>query len=145
MPVLRKATEGRQRIWSSVRQLRRFTLDDLAAVAETPTSTAKGRLKEWAAYGIVRRDNDGWRLARDLGPLPPIRTTAGLIDRNKGVVLSPLPASERRAGKGKKRGGGKPSPVYSRQFVAAPRSRIWMDPSRSARRAAAIGKKDGSQ
>ena len=72
------------RIWNAVRQTRRFTLADIAAIAEKTISQVRYYLQKWGALGVVRRDNDGWRLALDLGPLPPWRS----IDRQTGKLLT---------------------------------------------------------
>lgn len=78
-----------QRIWSAMRQRRRFTMGDLAAIAECEFETLRGILYPWRRAGIVHIDNDGFRLARDLGPQPPFHlgSVSGLVDRLTGEVM----------------------------------------------------------
>lgn len=82
-PNLPSPRRDEQRVWSAVRQWRRFTVADIAGVSECSPSMIGALLRKWRRYGLVHRDNDGWRLARDLGPLPPYDggRTLGLLDR----------------------------------------------------------------
>ncbi len=77
------------RVWNAIRQLRRFTLGDLEAVCEMPAARLRNILAPWRRAAIVRNDNDGFRLARDLGAQPPFRYghVSGLVDRKTGEVL----------------------------------------------------------
>ena len=96
------------RIWRAMRQRRRFTLTDLAAIAECEIERLRLVIYPWRRAGIVHRDNDGFRLARDLGPEPPfsLEGVSGLVDRLTGEVLPfrPLPRPKGR-GYGKRKAG----------------------------------------
>lgn len=88
------------RIWNAMRQRRRFTMEELAAITELPVARVYQATLEWRRAGIVAVDNDGFRLARDLGPQPPFRygKVSGLVDRKTGEVfpLSLLGRPKRR-------------------------------------------------
>ena len=151
-PRFPQPTIARQRLWDVIRQFRRFTLDDVATAAECTIGYVASLMKQWAVYGIVRPDNDGWRLARDLGPLPPYGgpQAAAMFNRNTGAQIEKLPPEERKAQRKKqerpdvaernrerrpgRRKAGKPLVVKT--------SRIWMNPERSIARAKAIASKE---
>ncbi|MBX9944934.1 MAG: hypothetical protein K2Y40_12700 [Reyranella sp.] len=86
------------RVWRAMRQRRRFTLGELAAICELTERQVQAVIQEWRRAVIVRDDNDGFRLARDLGPQPPFRygKVAGLVDRRTGEVLPFKPLVGRR-------------------------------------------------
>ena len=77
------------RVWSAIRQRRRFTLGELAAICELTERQVLAVIQKWRRAQIVRDDNDGFRLARDLGPQPPFHygQVSGLVDRRMGEVL----------------------------------------------------------
>ena len=90
---------ARDRIWQSMRILRRFSLPDLVVTAETGESTCLKYTRGLCAAGIVRilspRENGvkgghvQWALARDLGPKAPrLRADGTTFDPNTGAVLT---------------------------------------------------------
>ena len=89
---------ARDRIWQSMRILRRFTLPDLAATAEAGENNCLKYTRELTAGGIVRvikphesGHKNGhiiWFLVRDLGPKSPrLRKDGTLFDPNTDAVL----------------------------------------------------------
>jgi hypothetical protein len=112
LPKPRKATASTLRIWSAVRQLRRFTTDDLVAVTECKAGIVNMKLWLWRCHGIVHQDNDGFRLAVDCGPTPPWRRAElgdGLVNGLTGELLKRVrlksreaaPKASRTTGRGK--------------------------------------------
>ena len=84
---------GRQRMWNTMRQLRRFTNGDLIAASETTEANARRYVKALTAAGYVRQETPriygrapggfaNWLLVKDTGPLAPRATSAGLCDFN---------------------------------------------------------------
>ncbi len=85
--------EGRSRMWQSMRILRLFTIDDLAATAVVSRYRASGYIRILAERGYVARAQKHkpgqgtsygalWVLKRDTGPFPPRRARKALIDPN---------------------------------------------------------------
>jgi hypothetical protein len=115
---LRTTTSGlRERAWWVMRQVPRFTLDDLLlTLAEPGMRDAPGNLVKYInrleKVGVLRRlerrmpgkaaTSNGhviWRLAHDLGRKAPVWSDArgGLWDANSGVLITPLPANSESA------------------------------------------------
>ena len=89
---------ARDRIWQSMRILRRFTLPELVATAETGDSNCLKYTRGLCAAGIVRllaaRESGvkgghaQWMLVRDLGPKSPrLRADGTTFDPNANAVL----------------------------------------------------------
>lgn len=89
---------ARDRIWQSMRILRRFTLPDLAATAEAGENNCLKYTRGLTAGGIVRvikpkesgykNGHIVWFLARDLGPKSPrLRKDGTIFDPNTDAVL----------------------------------------------------------
>lgn len=78
-----------QRVWNAIRQQRRFTVSEIAAITELTEKAVLRIMRPWRCTAIVRQQTDGFRLARDLGPKPPfsVGQVAGLVDRTTGEVL----------------------------------------------------------
>jgi hypothetical protein len=76
-------------VWRAVRHARRFVIADIQTVTALSRQRIAAILAPWRQAGIVRVDNDGFRLARDLGPQPPfrVRDVNGLISARDGEVL----------------------------------------------------------
>ncbi len=83
---LSAATKG---LWKAIRHARRFTYADLSEVTGLNERQIEVTTRPWRYTGIVRVFNDGFRLARELGPLPPYRlgNGKGLASRVDGEVL----------------------------------------------------------
>lgn len=90
---------ARDRIWQSMRILRRFSLPDLVATAEAGDTNCLKYTRGLSAAGIVRlvqpKDSGKkgghvqWALARDLGPKAPrLRADGTTFDPNTGAVLT---------------------------------------------------------
>jgi hypothetical protein len=92
---LRKARKPRapskaaKNVWKAMRHARRFDYAHLQTVTGLGRRSIEQILWRWRQAGIVRDDNDGFRLARDLGPLPPFSQpdVNGLVSRKDGEVL----------------------------------------------------------
>lgn len=124
-PALPAARPEVQRVWSGVRQLRRFTLDDLVAVTECAIGFVRRCIHLWRRHAIVHRDNDGFRLARDLGALPPYEAphaVGGLVDRNRGEVLPAVDPTRRYRGVAEAASGRAKQPGSGRKRLAVPPS-----------------------
>jgi hypothetical protein len=111
-PAAKRATGLRQRAWWVMREVPRFTLDDLLfKLAEPGMKDAPGNLLKYISalerVGVLKRldrrlpgaslTSNGhviWRLARDLGRQAPVWRSAqqGLWDPNASVLI-PLLAS----------------------------------------------------
>jgi hypothetical protein len=100
---------ARDRIWQSMRILRRFSLPDLVATAETGESNCLKYTRALTAAGILRlvkaKENGKmgghiqWALSRDLGPKSPrLRADGTTFDPNTGAVLSGGLANSRYLG-----------------------------------------------
>ena len=82
-----------QRVWQSMRVMRRFSSGDLIATAETGDTVVHKYVRALASAGYLRLakarvsgrpgSRDIWTLARDSGPLAPIR------QRSAGNVFDP--------------------------------------------------------
>jgi hypothetical protein len=98
---LRDPSAPTKRVWNVCRQMRRFTVDDLVAVSAVPAAAVRRLLLLWRRAAVVHVDNDGYRLARDLGPLPPVETKEkdALICRNTGERLALRDPGTRRVWK----------------------------------------------
>lgn len=88
---------ARDRIWQSMRILRRFSLPDLVATAEAGDNNCLKYTRGLSAAGIVRLikpKDEGkkgghiqWALVRDLGPKSPrLRADGTTFDPNTGAV-----------------------------------------------------------
>lgn len=96
----REASKDAKNVWKAMRHARRFTLVDLVTVTGLTKRVVAQILVPWRQANIVRDDNDGFRLARDLGPVPPYRSqkVAGLISRTDGEILPLFKLKKRKTG-----------------------------------------------
>ncbi len=86
------AGQARHRIWQSMRILRRFTLADLIASAESTRTNTQKYVQQLRAKGYVRviqarrsgfpGEDAVYQLVRNTGPLPPRIGKQGLHDPN---------------------------------------------------------------
>lgn len=91
---------GRDRLWLSMRVMRRFTVTDLCGTAEVTSDVAHRFLATLLKCGVVkifRHHNSHavgrfkvYRLANDLGPGTPIFTDDKVLDPNTGNYLEVL-------------------------------------------------------
>ncbi len=90
----------RDRIWLSMRMLRRFTLPQLCAASEVAEGNARTYLQALTRVGILRKVQVNtsskagcysvYALLKDTGPQAPIRRRNGMVyDRNTKTVLGP--------------------------------------------------------
>lgn len=105
----RPVTDGRRRIWNSIRVLKRFTAADLAATAGIGQDNLRKYLLALARAGLIAvavpkrngyaRGHAVWRLVNDLGPLHPLprRDQSGVYDPNRDRLYpyaQPSPARD---------------------------------------------------
>jgi hypothetical protein len=106
-PLTKRTTGLRARAWWLMRKQQRFTLDDLLLTAAVGTERDAGAnlqkyisaLERVGVLGRLHRRAPGraptsnghviWRLALDLGPVPPVWRSAQqvLFDPNSGAVI----------------------------------------------------------
>lgn len=87
-----------QRVWQSMRVMRRFTTADLQTTAEAGETAVLKFTRALHQAGFLRLDKpivsgrpgsrNVWLLVRDSGPLPPIRREdgSGVYDPNTGIA-----------------------------------------------------------
>jgi hypothetical protein len=95
--------QARQRMWNSMRQLRRFSTGDLQATAEVGASHAQKYLRALAKHEYLRLaearrsgvsgGHAVYAIVRDTGPHAPRIGKAGLLDPNLEPA-KPLPGDE---------------------------------------------------
>lgn len=97
-----------QRVWQSMRVMRRFTSAELIATAEAGETAVQKFIKAMHLTGYLRLQvprvsgragsRDVWVLVRDSGPIVPIRRYdgTGVFDPNTGVFwgMSGLPMAD---------------------------------------------------
>ncbi len=90
------AASPRQKIWTSMRIIRAFTVADIAATAEVSEGAVTSYLQSLRHAGYVRsvrrssqRGCMSYRLIMNTGPLAPVdwRTIKTLLDPNTGKEL----------------------------------------------------------
>lgn len=89
------------RVWTSMRLLRRFTINDVIVTAEAGRSQVEKFVRALRDTGYLRLDQprvsgragsmDVWSLTRNSGPLPPIRRKdgSGVYDPNTLMTWGP--------------------------------------------------------
>lgn len=99
--------ERARKVWRSIRQHVRFTLEDIAIVTELTVPQVRVIINRWRRARIVRDDSDGYRLARDLGPQPPFQygKVNGLVCRQTGEVFPYQKLTVRRPARYARRSG----------------------------------------
>lgn len=108
--VYRQPASARDRIWQSMRVLRRFTHAELAATAETSDRNVQTFLWRLQRAGYVRRVQQGhggelpraalYTLARDTGPKSPLPKRLpgkGVRDRNTEELFAEAPVANEEA------------------------------------------------
>jgi hypothetical protein len=96
--VLHRRPRARDRVWTSMRVLRRFTIPDLSATAECHRDNVRKFLKTLTGAGylrVVAPRRSGvkggyqvWMLIRNTGPVAPrLQSDGRLFDPNLHVVV----------------------------------------------------------
>lgn len=92
----RQATDGRQRMWASMRVLGSFTAKTLVTVTEEPIRSVRRYMQRLATAGYLRqtgtqisgKHKEGiWRLVRNTGPKAPRAGEHGVSDLNTGQTF----------------------------------------------------------
>lgn len=104
VPMARKKTTMRDKIWSAMRMERKFSIDQIITLSGASRSSVAKYINVLTAYGYLAemsRRSEGtaltsngfkrWMLLKDTGPFSPIwRDRRGeLFDRNLGLAVQP--------------------------------------------------------
>jgi len=98
----------RDKVWAVMRVLREFKIGDICAAAEAQPEAVRKFMQQLTRAEVLKSMGRGkWRLAVDLGPIPPMFPHGGdMVDKNVGKATRT--AAKEPAKAPRKRGGAKP-------------------------------------